>query len=78
MYEETGATKISVTPICVYKISTYGLLCYCEIEEMEYLPTEYEIEKIMLCDTLPALDELTFPVSSKVYFNTVINKINKS
>lgn len=77
MYEETGATKIKVTPISVYKISTYGLLCYCEIEEMEKLPTEYEMEKIMLADTLPADEELTFPDSSKLYFNTVINKLNE-
>ena len=24
MYEETGAIKVKLTPICVYKISTYG------------------------------------------------------
>ena len=34
MYEETGATKIEVTPICVYKISTFGLLCFCDIIEL--------------------------------------------
>ena len=28
MYEETGATKIKVKPISIYKINTYGLLCY--------------------------------------------------
>ena len=35
MYEETGATKINVIPISVYKISTFALLCFCEILEME-------------------------------------------
>ena len=35
MYEETGATKIEVTPVSVYKISTFALLCFCEILEME-------------------------------------------
>lgn len=34
-WEETGATKIKVTPVCVYKISSFGLLCFCEILEME-------------------------------------------
>ncbi len=72
MYEETGATKIEVEPISVYKISTYGILCFCEILELEELPKEYEMEKIMLSDNLP--DNLTFPESSKLYFETVKTK----
>ena len=74
MYEETGATEIEVTPVCVYKISTYGLLCYCEIKELEQLPKEYEMSEIMLSDKLP--DNLTFPDSSKIYFETVKEKLN--
>lgn len=73
MYEETGATKIKVTPIVVYKISTYGLLCFCEILEMEELPKEYEMEKIMLSDELP--DNLTYPDSFKLYFETIKEKM---
>ncbi len=72
MYEETGATKINLEPICTYKISTFGLLCYCEILEMEELPYEYEMEKIMFSDNLP--DDLTFPEAFKLYFETVKNK----
>ena len=72
MYEETGATKIEVEPICVYKISDFGLLCYCEILEMDKLPKEYEMEEILFSDNLP--DNLTFPDSSKIYFETVKNK----
>ena len=74
MYEETGATKIEVTPICVYKISTYGLLCYCEILELDKLPEEYEMSEILLSDKLP--DNLTFPESSTLFFNTVKDKMN--
>ena len=70
MYEETGATSIKVEPICVYKISTYGLLCYCEIEKLEKLPEEYEMSRILLSDKLP--DDLTFPESSKIYFDKVL------
>lgn len=73
MYEETGATKIKITPVCVYKISTYGLLCYCEILELEKLPKEYEMSEIILSDDLP--DNLTFPESSKLYFDTVKDKM---
>ena len=38
VYEETGATKVKITPICVYKINTFALLCYCEILEIGELP----------------------------------------
>jgi 8-oxo-dGTP diphosphatase len=74
MHEETGATKIHVTPVSVYKISTFGLLCYCEIEEMEELP-DYEMSKIMFSDKLP--DNLSFPESHTLYFEKVVNFINK-
>ena len=69
MYEETGATKINVEPICVYKISTFGLLCYCEILELEELPKEYEMSEVLLSDDLP--DNLTFPDAFKLYFQIV-------
>ncbi len=69
MFEETGATKIKVTPISVYKISTYGLLCYCEIIEMGDLPKDFEMEKILFADELP--DNLSYPDSFKLYFETV-------
>ena len=70
MYEETGATKIRVEPICVYKITDFGLLCYCEIEQLEKLPIEYEMSEIMLSDKLP--NNMTFPDSFKIYFNKVV------
>lgn len=76
MYEETGATKIKVTPVAVYKISTYALLCYCEIETLEELPEEYEMEKIMFADTLPDAEMLTFPESNKLFFDLVNEKMS--
>lgn len=74
MYEETGATKIEVKPISIYKISTYGLLCYCEIIEMGSLPKEFEMEKLLFSEELP--ENLTYPDSFKLYFDTVKNAIN--
>ena len=71
MYEETGATKVKVEPICVYKISTFGLLCYCEIEELGELPEEFEMSKILFADNLP--DDLTFPESFKIFFDKVLD-----
>ena len=69
MYEETGATKINIEPICAYKITTYGLLCYCEILELTDIPKNSEMEKIIFSNTLP--DNLTFPDAYKLYFETV-------
>lgn len=67
MFEETGATKIQLEPICVYKISAYALLCFCEILEMDELPKEYEMEKVIFSDELP--ENLTFPDAYKLYFD---------
>ena len=75
MYEETGATEIKVVPICVYKISTYGLLCYCEIIKLDKLPKEFEMSDILFSDKLP--DNLTYPDSFKKYFDTVNEKIKE-
>lgn len=69
MYEETGATKIELDPICVYKINSFALLCYCEILEIEELPKEYEMDKIIFSDELP--ENLTFPEAYKLYFEIV-------
>lgn len=69
MYEETGTINVKVEPICVYKISTFGLLCYCEIMEMEEIPNDSEMDKIMFSDDLP--ENLTFPEVFTLYFNKV-------
>ena len=67
VYEETGATKVNITPVCIYKIGTFSLLCNCEILEIGKLPEEYEMSKIMFSDELP--DNLTYPDTYKVLFN---------
>lgn len=66
MYEEIGATKVEFTPICVYKISTFVLLVFCEVLEMGNLPTGYETSSILLSDDLP--DNLTYPDTYKKLF----------
>ena len=74
MYEETGAVKINLEPVCVYKINSFALLCFCEILELDELPKGYEIEKIMFSDKLP--DNLTFPEAYQLYFDIVSEYIN--
>ena len=71
MYEETGATKIKLEPVCVYKINSFAILCYCEILEIKELPKDFEIEKIMFSYDLP--DNLTFSEAYKLYFKIVKN-----
>lgn len=69
MFEETGATKIEIEPVCVYKINSLALLCFCEIIEIEEISKEYEMEKVMICDYLP--QKLTFPEAHTLYFDIV-------
>lgn len=69
LYEETGASDYELTPVCVYSVTsndgveenekeTFGMLYYAEIKKFDQLP-DYEMEKILLFDTLP--DKLTYP-----------------
>lgn len=68
LYEETGAIKYSIQPICVYSVTapdnfdgveTFGGLYYAEIEELEP-ELHSEIEKVFLLDELP--DQWTYPL----------------
>ena len=74
MYEEIGALKIRVTSICVYKISTFGLLCFCEILEVGELLKDYEMLEVLLSNDLP--DNLTYSDTYKLYFETVKRKMD--
>ena len=67
LYEETGAIMSNITPICVYKISKPGLLCFAEIIEIGIIP-DYEIEKIEFFDDIPK--NLTYPDTHKLLFKT--------
>lgn len=48
------------------------MLCYCEILEMTDLPEQFEMDEIMFSGNLP--DNLTYPDTFKLYFDTVKNK----
>lgn len=73
MFEETGATKLSIEPICLYKISTYGILCYADIIEFTSLPNS-EIEKIDFFDEEPK--NLTYPDAHSLFLKTAKTKKN--
>ena len=65
LFEETGAKRFDITPICAYQIADYGLLFYADITELGCLP-ESEIEKIDFFQDMP--DELSFPLFHPRHF----------
>lgn len=67
LYEETGALKFDIYPICVYSViekdnfnnkETFGMLYYAEIFEFEN-ELHSEIERVVLSDTLA--ENWTYP-----------------
>ena len=73
MYEETGAIDLDIEPICLYSISTYGLLCYAKIEKFEKIP-DFEMEEIGFFDDEP--DNLTYKDTYHLFLETVKKKKN--
>lgn len=68
LYEETGALKFDLEPICVYSVTaddnfngkeTFGLLCFADIGEFEE-QLHSEIEKIIITDNL--IENWTYPL----------------
>lgn len=63
LYEESGATRYSITPICAYSVSkkekiAFGGLFFAEVELFSTLP-DMEMEKIEFFTSEP--DNLTYP-----------------
>ncbi|MBO4457055.1 MAG: NUDIX domain-containing protein [Butyrivibrio sp.] len=68
LYEETGAVKYDIKPVCIYSVTapdefggaeTFGGLFFAEIEELEE-ELYSEIERIAFFDAVPS--ELTYPL----------------
>lgn len=59
LYEETGAKKFDILPICAYSLTRYAMLFYANITDLDDLP-ESEIERIDLFSELPS--NLTYPL----------------
>lgn len=70
LYEETGAIRYEIIPICVYSVTgrnsinatgeeTFGMLYYADIEEFASA-LHSEMEKIVLLDSLP--EKWTYPL----------------
>ena len=62
-FEETGAKKYTLTPVCAYSVKDddgekYGMLYFAEVEEFE-AKLDHEIEKIYFLDAHP--ENQTYP-----------------
>ncbi|MBE6601646.1 MAG: NUDIX domain-containing protein [Ruminococcaceae bacterium] len=72
LYEETGAVKFTIKPICVYSVTSaneqsesFGMLYFSDISDIE-TELKNEIEKIELFDDLPT--SLTYPLIQPFLF----------
>lgn len=75
LYEETGITKSKITPVCIYKISSYALLCVADVVEMGTLP-QSEIEEVKEFTSLP--ENLSYPDTHGKMYEKVISFLNNN
>ena len=68
LYEETGAKEFEIEPICLYSISSYGILCYVKIKKIEQIPN-FEMEEIGLFEEEP--ENLTYPETHHLFLEIV-------
>lgn len=82
LFEETGAKKFKLTPICIYSVErdesinhdeSFGQLFYAEVEKMDKIP-ESEITEMKLFDNIPA--NLTYPLIQPFLHNKVLEFID--
>lgn len=62
--EETGAQKFTLTPICIYQITRYGMIYFAEIEELGQLPA-FEMAELLQSDKLP--HDLTYSAHERFF-----------
>ena len=53
LYEETGATQADITPVGIYKLFDYGLLCFADVKTLSRIPDDSEIGQIRLFQSVP-------------------------
>ncbi len=53
LYEETGALDADITPVGIYKLFDYGLLCFAEVKTLSIIPADSEIAEIRMLATTP-------------------------
>lgn len=79
LFEETGAKKFILTPICIYSvekgnIESHGQLFYAEVQSLDNLP-DYEIEQIRFFKEMPK--NLTYPLIQPHLFQKVLSVLKE-
>jgi 8-oxo-dGTP diphosphatase len=83
LFEETGATKFRLTPVCIYSVErdenidyteSFGQLFYSEVEILDKLP-DFEIKEINLFDDIP--NDLTYPLIQQFLHEKVLDFLKK-
>jgi 8-oxo-dGTP diphosphatase len=83
LFEETGAIKFNLTPVCIYSVErdetvdhteSFGALFYSEVETLGKLP-DFEISETKLFDEIP--NDLTYPLIQPFLHNKVLEVMNK-
>ena len=78
LIEETGATKFSLTPVCIYCVESdenieytksFGQLFYSEVETIDTM-LQFEISEIRLFNKIP--EDLTYPLIQPVLHRKVL------
>ena len=64
LWEETGALTFTLTPVCMYQITRYGMIYFAEIADLGSLPNR-EIAEIKFFDHLPR--DLTYPAHERFF-----------
>jgi 8-oxo-dGTP diphosphatase len=84
LFEETGATKFKLIPICTYAVErseeaiyteSFGQLYYSEVEALDNLP-HFEISEIKLFADIP--DNLTYPLIQPFLHKRVLEFLKMS
>ncbi len=79
LFEETGAIKYILEPVCVYSVKkdneeSFGMLYFADIFEFDKLP-DLEIEKIEFFDELPKC--WTYPLIQPLLLKKAIKKADR-
>lgn len=83
LFEETGAKKFKLTPICIYEVekddeggyrNDFGQVFFAQIESFDKLPAS-EIGEIKLFDKQP--ENLTYPSIQPYLYKKVIKFLKK-
>ncbi|MBP1904551.1 8-oxo-dGTP diphosphatase [Paenibacillus turicensis] len=78
LFEETGATSFTITPVCIYSVQhdlkeeSFGMLFYSEVSELGKLPNS-EIGELRVFNHLPS--QLTYPEIQPLLFNKVLKEL---